>query len=56
MIGEVVFDGCDIDVGSQLVIKIKGCKVNVDYSIVLIYCFVEYGWYVVVYKRCGFCF
>lgn len=48
-------DGRDIDFGSQPVIKIKGCKVNVDHSTVLIYCLVEYGWYVVVYKRCGFC-
>lgn len=53
MIGEAVSDGRDIDVGSQPVIKIKGCKVNVDHSTVLIYCLVEYGWYVVVYKRRG---
>lgn len=37
MTGEAVSDGRDIDVGSQPVIKIKGCKVNVDHSTVDVY-------------------
>lgn len=40
MIGEAVSDGRDIDVGSQPVIKIKGCKVNVDHSTVDVYWFI----------------